>query len=167
MKKTTIIIICVVYLLSIVAVQFFGVPVTVPEAGEYITSIKITDVTLNNRGNGQSDTMLNGTNKNGVWYRFSFIPSEDEPYTADTENLSKNPNRVKIDYAIEPVTASQGAIKITVSGVVLGEDVVLLEKTEEFSYELVFLRSGLAPTVMIYEDKGSQAMKDSVTIFGL
>lgn len=167
MRKTTIIIICVVYLLSIVAVQFFGVPVTVPEAGQYITSIKITDVTLNNRENGQSDTVMSGTNKNGIWYRFSFIDSEDEPYTADTESLRKNPNRVKIDYAIEPVTASQGAIKITISGVKLGEDVVLLEKTEEFSYELVFLKRSLAPTVMIYEDKASLAMKDSVTIFGL
>lgn len=167
MKKTTIIIICVVYLLSILAVQFFGVPVTVPEAGEYITSIKITDVTLNNRSAGQNADVATGTNKNGVWYRFNFIASEEEPYTSEDESLANNPNRVKIAYAIEPITASQGAIKFTVSGVKLGEDVVVLEKTEDFSYELVFLKQGLAPTVTVYEDKGSIDVRDSVTIFGL
>ena len=42
MKKTVIIAIFIIYLASIVAVQLFGIPATVPEGGAYVESIEIT-----------------------------------------------------------------------------------------------------------------------------
>ena len=161
MKKTTIIIICVVYLLSILAVQFFGVPVTVPEAGEYITSIEITDVTLSNRSDGQDTQIERVTDSTGklLGFRFHFIDAnEGEEYTSEEDNLALNPNRVKVTYKVLPEGVSQGAIKIITNG-----KVVVLPKTEEFAYEIVFLKKSTS-TVEIREDKASVGVGTNVKI---
>ena len=163
MKKTTIIIICVVYLLSILAVQFFGIPVSVPEAGEYITSIEIVDVSLNNRSVGQDTSIEYSVNNSGMSvYKFHFIENENGEYTDDATSLANNPNRIKVTYKIEPADVSQGALKIIVSNL----NVVVLPKTEEFAYELVFLKKNSAPVVIIKEDKGSIGVETQVKIWG-
>ena len=163
MKKTTIIVICVVYLLSILAVQFFGVPYSFPESGEYIESIQIESVTLSNRGVGFDNTVTKTTNSKGVIiYEFNFISAEEgTEYTADADSLRDNPNRIKISYKILPEGASHGAIKIDVSDEV---NVVLLEKTEEFAYEIVFLKNKKAPQIKIYEDKASEDLSVSFKV---
>ncbi len=165
MKKTTIIIICVVYLLSILAVQFFGVPYSFPESGEYIESIQIESVTLSNRGQGQDASITMTTNNTGLdVYKFNFIkPEEGKTYTDDEESLRDNPNRVKITYKILPEGVSQGALKILVSG----KNVVLLPKTEEFEYEIVLLKENAAPTITIKEDKASLTVQARLRIWGI
>lgn len=164
MKKTTIIIICVVYLLSILAVQFFGVPVSVPEAGEYITSIEIVDVSLNNRSPGQDTAITSKVNNSGIMvYQFHFIEAENGEYTNDSASLASNPNRIKITYKIEPEGISQGGLKIIVTDLI---NVVVLPKTEEFSYELVFLKKNAAPTVILKEDKASVGVQTQVRVWG-
>jgi hypothetical protein len=131
MKKTVIIAIFVVYLASILAVQFFGYPAVVPESGIYIESITITDVTLSNRQDGQSTTVNKGADKTTGLpvYSFKFISGE---YTA--ENLDSNPNRVKIDYILDPVDADPSFLVYVLNN----QNVVLLEETAE----LVFLKKG-------------------------
>ena len=57
MKKTVIIAIFIVYLASIVLVQIFGVPVTVPQGGAYIDGIEITGIELTNPAIGQDTTI--------------------------------------------------------------------------------------------------------------
>lgn len=165
MKKTTIIIICVVYLLSILAVQFFGVPVTVPEAGEYITSIEITDVALTNRSVGQSTTIDSTINNSGVKvFKFHFIEAgAGKEYTKDQDSLAQNPNRIKITYKILPEGVSQGALKIVVTDY---SNVVVLPKTEEFAYELVFLENNLAPNIIFKEDKASVDVQTTIRVWG-
>ena len=161
MKKTTIIVICVVYLLSILAVQFFGIPVSFPESGEYIESIQIESVTLNNRGVGLDATVTQKTTSKGVLvYEFKFIEAEEgKEYTNSDESLRDNPNRIKISYKLLPEGVAQGALKIDVTDEI---NVILLEKTDEFAYELVFLKNKKAPTVKIYEDKG--AVDDNLAV---
>ena len=153
MKKTTIIVICVVYLLSILAVQFFGIPYSFPESGEYIESIQIESVSLSNRGVGFDNTVTEKTNSKGVRiFEFNFIPAEDgNEYTTDADSIAQNPNRIKITYKVLPEGVSQGGIKIYLSD---ENGVVLLDKTEEFAYELVFLKKGKVPKITIREDKG-------------
>ena len=163
MKKTTIIILCVVYLLSIVAVQFFGVPVTVPEAGEYINSISIEAVELTNRIAGQSEEVVVGTNKDGnSTFKFRFIASEGDPYTTDAESLASNPNRLKVTFAVDPVGASVTAIKILVAD----ETNVVLTNQDGLTFELVFLKK-TATKIIIKEDKASLSVQEEFVIGGL
>ena len=162
MKKTTIIVICVVYMLSILAVQFFGIPVTVPEAGEYITSIEIVDVSLSNRQAGQDTEIEKVYDSNGnlLGYKFRFIePEEGESYTDDEESLKANPNRIKITYKVLPEGVAQGALRIFANGSVCLD----LEKPDEFSYEIAFLGETKS-TIEIKEDKGSVSVRTQIKI---
>ena len=131
MKKTVIIAIFIVYLASILAVQFFGYPATVPESGVYIEGITITDVTLSNRQDGQSATVNKGSDKTTGLpaYSFKFIAGD---YTMD--NLENNPNRVKIEYLLDPVDADPSYLVYVLNN----QNVVVLEETAE----LVFLKKG-------------------------
>ena len=131
MKKTVIIAIFIVYLASILAVQFFGFPATVPESGVYIEGITITDVTLSNRQAGQSTTVNKGTDKTSglTAYSFKFISGD---YTIEEDNLASNPNRVKIDYLLDPVDADPSYLVYVLNN----QNVVVLEDTAE----LVFLK---------------------------
>jgi hypothetical protein len=138
MKKTVIIAIFIVYLASILAVQFFGYPATVPESGVYIEGITITDVTLSNRQDGQSATVNKGSDKTTGLpaYSFKFIAGD---YTKD--NLESNPNRVKIDYVLDPVDADPSYLVYVLNNRWSEENpngVILLEETAE----LVFLKKG-------------------------
>lgn len=163
MKKTTIIILCVVYLLSIVAVQFFGVPVTVPEAGEYITSIQVEEVVLLNRSAGQSTDVVAGTNSDGApTYKFRFIASEGEPYTTEAESLETNPNRLKVTFAVEPLGISVTALKILIAN---EKDVVLVNH-DGLTFEIVFLKK-TASKIVIKEDKASLSVQEEFIIGGL
>jgi hypothetical protein len=131
MKKTVIIAIFIVYLASILAVQFFGYPATIPESGVYIEGITITDVTLSNRQDGQSATVNKGSDKTTGLpaYSFKFIAGD---YTKD--NLESNPNRVKIDYVLDPADADPSYLVYVCNN----QNVVVLEETAE----LVFLKKG-------------------------
>ena len=133
MKKTVIIAIFIVYLASILAVQFFGYPATVPESGVYIEGITITDVTLSNRQDGQNATVNKGADKNSGLpaYSFKFIAGE---YTAEESSLATNPNRVKIEYLLDPVDADPSFLVYVLNN----QNVVVLEETAE----LVFLKRG-------------------------
>ena len=141
MKKTVIIAIFIVYLASILAVQFFGYPATVPESGVYIEGITITDVTLSNRQDGQNATVNKGADKNSGLpaYSFKFIAGE---YTAEESSLATNPNRVKIEYLLDPVDADPSFLVYVWNNQYDAEKnpngVVLLEETAE----LVFLKRG-------------------------
>lgn len=131
MKKTVIIAIFLVYLASIVAVQLFGVPATIPESGVYITKITVTDVTLSNRSEEQDNEVrfMEASQR----YLFYFIASDSpEGYTREEESLQNNPNRLKIEYVLEPENASKTYLQY-----VLDNDwVAVLKETDE----IVFLK---------------------------
>ncbi len=133
MKKTVIIAIFIVYLASILAVQFFGFPATIPESGIYVEGITITDVTLSNRAEGNYDEIYKGADKNSglTSYSFKFIAGN---YTNDEESLATNPNRVKIEYLLDPIDADPSFLVYVVNN----HNVVVLQETAE----LVFLKRG-------------------------
>lgn len=154
MKKTVIIAIFIVYLASILAVQFFGFPATVPESGVYIEGITITDVTLSNREEGNYDTVYKGSDKtSGVpSYSFKFISGD---YTNDEESLANNPNRVKISYLLEPVDADPDYLVYVVNN----QNVVVLEETAE----LVFLKRG-SVNLILKESKANVHARSEIIL---
>ncbi len=151
MKKTVIIAIFVVYLVSILAVQFFGYPATLPESGVYINGITITDVTLSRTENNQVNTGTDKTNGLPV-YAFSYISGE---YTLDEESIQNNPNRVKISYLLDPVDADPKMLVYVINN----PNVVVLEETAE----LVFLKKGTV-NLVLKESKANVHVRAEIII---
>jgi hypothetical protein len=155
MKKTVIIAIFIVYLASILAVQFFGFPATVPESGVYIEGITITDVTLSNREEGNYDEIYKGADKNSglTSYTFKFIVGN---YTNEADSLASNPNRVKIAYLLDPVDADPDYLVYVVNN----PNVIVLKETAE----LVFLKKGSA-NLILKESKANVHARSEIILF--
>ena len=152
MKKTVIIAIFIIYLASIVAVQLFGVPATVPEGGAYVEAIEITGVT---HSGGQEVTELTNSKTGDKWYWFYFTESTNGGYTKDADSLANNPNRVKIVYLLTPEDAMTDTLSYTFDN----DNVVFIPETEE----VVFLKA-VKVNVMIKESKGNINARDEVSI---
>lgn len=153
MKKTVIIAIFIIYLASIVAVQLFGIPATVPEGGAYVEAVEITGVT--HSGN-QEVKELTDKNTGDKWYWFHFIASADEGgYTKEADSIASNPNRIKIVYLLTPDDASRETLSYTFDN----ENAVFISETEE----VVFLKA-ITVNVTIKESKGNINARDTVRI---
>ncbi len=156
MKKTVIIAIFLVCLASIVALQFFGAPATVPPSGVYIDRIEITGVSLSNRTAEQTDEVTYSEKLGYYW--FTFIPCENGSYTRSEESLASNPNRVKIEYVLYPEDADKSFLQYVLNN---NDAVVLCEETDE----VVFLKANIKLTLTLKESKANQDAQKSVTIF--
>ncbi len=152
MKKTVIIAIFIIYLASIVAVQLFGMPATVPEGGAYVEGVEITGVT---HSGSQTVHELTNSNTGDKWYWFYFTESADGGYTKDADSLANNPNRVKIVYLLTPEDAMTDTLSYTFDN----DNVVFIPETEE----IVFLKA-VKVNVMIKESKGNINARDEVSI---
>ena len=91
MKKTIVIVILVVYIASIVVVNFFGLKSEVFDGITYVKEIQCNSVTVQNETpvTIESKQMLGGK----PLFMFDFIPADQEnPYTAEAESIINNPN---------------------------------------------------------------------------
>lgn len=153
MKKTVIIAIFIIYLASIVAVQLFGIPATVPEGGAYVESLDITGV---EHTKGETVHELTDSKTGEKWYWFEFIDCEDEGgYTKDEDSLASNPNRIKVVYVFTPEDATKDTLSYTFDN----ENVVFIPETEE----VVFLKAQTV-IITIKESKGNINARDSVRV---
>lgn len=153
MKKTVIIAIFLVCLASIVALQFFGIPATVPETGVYIERITVTGVSLSNRTEEQ-DQKITYDEKESIYW-FIFIPGE---YTTSEESLASNPNRVKIEYILAPENADKSYLQYVLDN----NNAVLSKETDE----VIFLKP-VKVKVTLKESKANQDAQTSVTILAI
>lgn len=153
MKKTTIIAIFLVYLASILIVNFFGLQVMQMQGNQYVSEIIVNGVELTNRTDAQDKTVKILENPNEedttlVFYAFYFIVAEEgAEYTAEAESLATNPNRVKINYKVNPYDAGNSKLRFDYQN----EKVVFDAETEE----LVFLKKAVITLVLRATD-GSQ-----------
>lgn len=140
MKKTTIIAIFLVYLASILIVQFFGLQVMEMQGNEYVSDIVVHSLTLTNRTEEQNKevkTMQNDNPDIDLSYAFKYIKGD---YTTDEESIASNPNRVKVNYEVKPYNAANKEVRFVYEN----NNVVFLEETSE----LVFLKkSGVTITL--------------------
>jgi hypothetical protein len=152
MKKTTIIAIFLVYLASILIVQFFGLQVMEMQGNEYVSDIVVHSLTLTNRTEEQNQEVKAMQNDNpdiDLSYAFKYIKGE---YTADEESLASNPNRVKVNYEVKPYNAANKEVRFVYENT----NVVFLEETCEF----VFLKKSGATITM----RASDASQVSVVL---
>ena len=104
MKKTVIIAIVVVYLASILVVNFFGLQMVVSSPTVYVDQIVMNEIDHV----GGAETWSAPPDDDGlVSYRFRFVAGD---YTVD--NLEYNPNVVKLDYVVLPEKATNKDVDI-------------------------------------------------------
>lgn len=96
--------IIIVYIASIIAVNFFGLSIKNFEGTIYVKSI-VCDVLIQREEDNEADKR-NIPNDDRTWYIFSYF---DGDYTAD--NLTENPNTVTIQMHVYPENADNKRVK--------------------------------------------------------
>ena len=156
MKKGVIIAIFLVYLASIVLVQIFGVPVTVPESGAYIDGITVSGVELSNPQAGQNIEIREQQQEDGkMLYLFRFVDGE---YTTEEESLKNNPNRIKINYVLTPEDASKAYLDYLYNGA--DGSYYIDQETDE----IIFLEKGRLE-VTLQESRANLDVRVSIIIY--
>ncbi len=158
MKKTVIIAIFIVYLASIVLVQIFGVPVTVPQGGAYIDGIEITGIELTNPAIGQDTTIRENDASDKKMYGFSYVDGE---YNKDTESLANNPNRVKIHIVLHPDDANKGYLEYAILAP-SENDYYLSKETDE----IIFLNK-VRLEITLKENRANMDVRKTIVIRAL
>ena len=137
MKKTMIIAIFLVYLISIVVVQLFGFPATLPDAGDYIDKIESGTVQLTNRAEDLDQEVWHYQTETTDMYCFYFIPCEEEGgYRTDAESLKNNPNRIKVNLDLP---ANQANLPLKYVKTATDKVAVLVDATGSLKPDGIFL----------------------------
>ena len=110
MKKTIIIVILVVYIASIVVVNFFGLQIKEFDGIDYVEEIKCESITVLNENpkNYGVTEVVDGL----PVFKFDFIEaSNGEKYTNDPASLASNPNAIRINYDVLPHSADESQVR--------------------------------------------------------
>ena len=135
MKKTMIIVILAVYIVSIAVVNFFGLEIKVFDGITYVDKIECKSITIQN----ENPVTIEPTyDKNGVpVFIFDFITApEGSEYTTDPESILSNPNAVQINYEVFPHLANETGVKFVYDEESMVGSVVF----HETSHTFVFLK---------------------------
>jgi len=149
MKKTVIIAILLIYLGSIVVVNFFGLKVKNFEGTKYVESITCTVV---HRGddNANMKEMENPMLPGVTITYFKFIPGAYSP-----DDLENNPNVVQLDYHVYPENADDRKVKLEYDETA-AERVCVINDT---NMTVVFFTPG-SVTIKIVAADGSNVKKE-------
>jgi hypothetical protein len=146
MKKSMIIAIIVVYILSIIAVNFFGLEIKQFEGLTKVDSIECSIEVMRD-----DDTEVNKTenlsNTGRDYYTFNFIQGV---YTTEDESINTNPNVVLLDVRYFPANADNQMVKFSYDK----EKAEKICVFDEAKHTLIFLKSG-AITVTVTTTDGS------------
>jgi hypothetical protein len=145
MKKTVIIAILLIYLGSIVLVNFFGLNVKNFEGTKYVESI---DCEVIHRGGEEEQDIkeVEDPTDDVVWYIFDFVPGY-----YDETNIDSNPNTIQILPHVYPETADNTEVKLIYDG----------ETTSEFCHvnetakTVTFLEADRGITIEVVSADGS------------
>lgn len=151
MKKPVIFAILIAYIASIMIVQFFGLKIVEMKGNIYVTSIEVSGFTFTSRDDITDENLkrivqlTDSTGKKTNHYAAYFIPGE---YDLSKESLKNNPNRIKIDYKINPYNASNPTISFVYDKDASGGSIYFDEETNEF----VFLKPKTVYVILTARD---------------
>ena len=153
MKKTVIIAILIIYLGSIVVVNFFGLKVKNFEGTKYVE--QITCSVVHRGAEGMEIAEVPDTSEPDItWCIFDFIPGAYSP-----DDLEGNPNVVQLDYHVYPENADNRKVKL-VYDEAAAEDVCVIN---ENNMTVVFF-APMGITVEIVAADGSN-VKESLFLY--
>ena len=106
MKKTIIITILLVYVASIVIVNFFGIKAEEFSGTVYVNSIVYSVRPTDENADSIEPSYYTEYYGDVPWYEFEFIPpAEGGEYNTEPLNLAENPNAMFIDIDVLPTDA--------------------------------------------------------------
>ena len=158
MKKGVIIAIIIAYIASILIVQFFGLQIVGVESNVYITDIQVDGFEFTNRANIEGDKyqlvkkLEDKTGGNTIHYAGYFYPGT---YDMSEESLASNPNRIKVNYRIEPYNATHPEITFEYDTEANADVIYYDQETNE----IVFLKVRTVTFVLTSHD-GSTIRKE-------
>ncbi len=146
MKKTVIIAIFLIYLGSIIAVNFFGLQIVQYESNQYVSDITIEGIVINNDETIEvrEQTETDGT----IWYRFRFTKGE---YSDSEESLATNPNNVTINYSVYPENATNKKLDFLYDEAQLQGKIIVLSEENK----IVFLQMTTVTLTLKPQDGGN------------
>ena len=146
MKKSMIIAIIVVYIISIVAVNFFGLQIK-----QFEGLIKVNKIECSVEVMRDTDTTVkkieNISNSGKDLYTFNFIQGD---YTTEDESVNTNPNVVLIDVRYFPSDADKQSVKFSYDKP-NADRICIFDETK---HTLIFLKKG-ALTITVTTTDGS------------
>ena len=141
MKKTVIIAILVIYLASILAVNFFGLQMVVSAPTVYVEQIVVNGISLERTSEqGSLETVAVVDDDGLTSYRFIYV---NEKY----ENIDENPNTVILDYTVLPADANHQEVDILIPE----EDAVNVRVFPEEN-KIVFLKRTTVKVTLVSKD---------------
>ena len=158
MRKGVIIAIIIAYIASILVVQFFGLQIVGVEGNVYITSIDIYGFEFVNRDDIEEAKyhrvvkITDTSGKDDTHYGGYFYPGT---YDMSEESLATNPNRIKVDYRVEPYNATHPEITFAYDKTSL-EGIIYVDSETN---EIVFLKPRTVTFVLTSHD-GSTVRKE-------
>ncbi len=158
MRKGVIIAIIIAYIASILVVQFFGLQFVGVEANVYMTDIQVDGFTYVNRDSIEDSRyqvvkkLKDTSGKEDIHYGGYFYPGT---YDTSEESLKTNPNRIKVEYRVEPYNASHPEVTFEYDKASL-EGVIYLDPETN---EIVFLKPRTVTFVLTSHD-GSTIRKE-------
>ncbi len=150
MKKAIIVLILIVFVASIVVVNFFGLEIKQFDGVTYVDMITCETITVQN----EDPKAIYATTTLGKdpLFVFDFIPAPDgAPYTTDDESISTNPNAITLDYEVFPHLADETGVKFIFDQEAMEGKVVFHETSRTF----IFLRPNEIYTITIQAIDGS------------
>ena len=153
MKKTMVIAIIIVYILSIIAVNFFGLQIKNFDGKIYVKDIEC-NVVLQRADDSKVEEIPDTFDPGLIWYCFDFVPG-----TYTENNLETNPNKVTIESHVYPNDADNKRVKYEFSREGTAEGLFYFD--EEIA-TFFFFRANQGLTVTVKAADGSGV---SETIF--
>lgn len=155
MKKTVVIAIILVYIASIVIVNFFGLEISIFDGNTYVSEIRCDNLYLQSENGGQIPYK---NERDGMKF-FSFeYDDSGEPYTK--ENIGFNPNTVVLQYHVYPENANNKKVSFIYDETLAGEDWIFLKDKAS----VIFLAPQSSITVTIRSTDGSNK-EEKIYIF--
>ena len=153
MKKSVIIAILIIYLGSIVVVNFFGLKIKNFDGTKYVEEITCSVVHRGSDG-AEVKTKVDPSSPETPWRIFDFIPGSYSP-----DDLESNPNVIQLDYHVYPENADNRKVKL-VYDEAAAEDVCVIN---ENNMTVVFF-APMGITVEIVAADGSN-VKESLFLY--
>lgn len=155
MKKTVVIAIFLIYVASIVVVNFFGLEIAIFDGNTYVSEIRCDKLFLQSENGGEIEYV---NEKDGVKFFSFFFDPKGEPYTES--NLGSNPNTIVLLYHVYPENANNRKVSFVYDDSSEGTDWVFVRDKAS----VIFLTQQSSITVTIRSTDGSNK-EEKIYIF--
>ncbi|MBQ4053201.1 MAG: hypothetical protein IJD33_02565, partial [Clostridia bacterium] len=99
MKKTVIIAIGIIYLASILIVNFFGLEMIGFESNQYVSSIEVTGIVVDR--DEKTEVRQQQEEDGTVWYRFLFVEGGENTVLIEYTVAPDNASNKKLDFVYD------------------------------------------------------------------